>query len=150
MRKLIAATLVAGLAAGTAMSAAAPAAAAAPDPKDIECLVFTYMVASSSNQSEANAGALGAFYFLGKIDGTSPGADLDGPVAASFTGLKQGDLDALGKRCFAELQSRSAKVTAMGAQLQKLSPPPAATAAPAAPPAPATPAPAPAPAPKKK
>lgn len=156
MRLRTALALATTLAFATASTAQAQTATL--DPNDLKCLVFSFVLANAKEEQTKTAGALAAFYYLGKIDGRSPGVSLDGPIVDVAKDLKPEDVQAMSARCGAELQTRGQSISALGARLTKMSadqqqaqpaaPASPAAAAPAAPKA-ATPAPK-APAAKKK
>ena len=91
----------------------------APDAKDLQCLVTTFIMADSKEDQIKQAGALGAFYYLGKIEGRSPGADLDKPIIELAGKLTAEDIKAYGERCGAELKAEGQSVQALGERLQK-------------------------------
>jgi hypothetical protein len=116
----------------TAILAMAPQARAQPavDPADLQCLVFSFALADSKEETARSAGSLAAFYFLGKIDGKTPGANLDDPIIALAKTLKPEDVQKYATRCGAELQGRGKSISELGERLQKAAasePPPPAT-----------------------
>jgi hypothetical protein len=116
--------------AGAALLAAGSARAQpkAPDPQDLQCLVVTFIMADSKDEGTKAAGALGAFFYLGKIQGKTPGADLDKPIMDLAGNLSANDIKAYGERCGAELKAEGQAVSALGQRLQKAGQGPAAPA----------------------
>jgi len=97
---------------------------------DVRCLVLTFMMAGSANAQTQQQGFMGALYYLGKLDGRSPGLDLETRLRAEMPKMTPDQIKAEAPRCGQELIVRGQQVTAMGARLKDLQTPGAAPAAP--------------------
>ena len=91
----------------------------APDAEDLQCLVVTFIMADSKDEGTKTAGALGAFYFLGKLQAKTPNADLDKPILDLAPKLTAETIKTFGERCGAELKAESQAINALSERLQK-------------------------------
>jgi hypothetical protein len=86
---------------------------------DIRCLIAAASLAASDDPKIKQAGGAGALYYLGRLDGRSPGLDIEAAVAAEMdavTGVPQGPLL---KKCGATIEGRGAYLIAVGKALEK-------------------------------
>jgi len=110
---------IVGLAAAAALLAAGAARAAEPSPADVRCITVAFLLAGSAKDDNVKqAAVVSSFYFLGKVDGSAPGADLEAKIRDVATKLTQADAMADAKRCGAELQSRGLEIQALGERLK--------------------------------
>lgn len=148
---LLAALLAAAAAAAPTLAAPAhPAAAAAPRAAatgvtaDLQCLMS--MIAIGQDKTRAEAGRVGAYFFLGRINARAPGFDLAGAMKAEAPKMDGPAIQASLKRCGPMIAAGSQSLQAAVNGLRPPGQPPAAAPTPA----PAAPAPAPAPTPTPK
>lgn len=99
-------------------------AGAAPPPdartrEDIRCLLATAMLADSKDPQVKQAGAAGALYYLGRLDGRSPGLDIEAAVEAEADSLTEATQGSLLKKCGATLEQRGAYLVQAGKALEK-------------------------------
>jgi hypothetical protein len=122
-----------------------PAGAAAPGVLgDVQCLMS--MIAIGQDKTRAEAGRMGAYFFLGRINARAPGFDLAGAMKAEAPKMDGPAIQANLKRCGPMIAAGS---QSLQAAVNGLRPPgapaPAAPSAIAPMPLPTAPAPAPAP-----
>jgi hypothetical protein len=103
--------------------ALATAAEALPndDPEvaaDLRCLAIAFNMAGSQDAQLSQAGALAAYYYLGKIDGRAPAIDLEDAIRRSSSSPSAGQFAAEAQRCGDELQTRGREITDIGLRLQ--------------------------------
>lgn len=109
------------------LSAFAAAAAVAITPgsqldRDIHCLAAIATAGGmAKTEEEKNAMMIGAFYYIGKIDGEAPGIDLQGPLVAIITAPDYGktQFPADMKRCGGEMSVRGKTLVDLGSALTK-------------------------------
>jgi hypothetical protein len=151
---LIAALLAAVAAPALAAPAPAPAhpahataPAATGVTADVQCLMS--MIAIGQDKTRAEAGRMGAYFFLGRINARAPGFDLAGAMKAEAPKMDGPAIQASLKRCGPMIASGSQSLqNAVNGLRPPGAPAPAQPSAIAPMPLPAVPAPAPAPAPK--
>jgi hypothetical protein len=112
--------------------AAGPARAADTSTNDFHCMVIGTIMADAANEEIKNAGLFMTLYYLGRLDGSGKDVDFVGGYKSEMAKFPQLDIETEAKSC-------SALLTARGATLSKMAPPP--DAAPPATPGPAKPAP---------
>lgn len=81
MSRLLATLLSAALYAGASL----PAQAA--EGEDIRCIVVLLALSEQMEQSMPNGTAVGVMYFMGKLEATSPDADIEALIRAETTSL---------------------------------------------------------------
>ncbi|HEX5184043.1 MAG TPA: hypothetical protein VFW19_12955 [Allosphingosinicella sp.] len=98
---------------------------AAPPPdatrSDVRCLVLSLPLAGSDKPEEKQAGLVDVFYFLGRIDGRSPGFDLETAVVREETAIRASapaDRQALAQSCASILEKRGGDLKTLGDHLQ--------------------------------
>jgi hypothetical protein len=107
-----------------AVAAAAPLLLAAAPPTtqdraDIRCLIVSYQLASNADAEIKNAGIIVSQYYLGLLDGRSPGLDLEALIEAESKGIDEAQMKALLQRCGSQVEKRGKEIEAIGARLQK-------------------------------
>jgi hypothetical protein len=112
------------LAAAAGLLAAGGARAAEPSAADVRCITIDFLLAGSAKDDNVKQAALlSSFYFLGKVDGAAPGADLEGKIREVAAKLTQADAVADAKRCGDELATRGREIEALGERLKSGSAP---------------------------
>lgn len=99
------------------LAAAAPPGA--EDRADVRCLVVAYHLAGNEDKEISQAGILISQYYLGRLDGRSPGLDLEAAIEAETKGMDDAQMKALLERCGAEVEKRGKDVEALGTRLEK-------------------------------
>lgn len=98
---------------------AAAAAATQPSPADLldlRCIAaFSMMSSLIDKQEDKDKMVVGALYYVGKLDGRSPGLDLSAQLAALFS-----QPDYLSKQLRADAERCGEEMKARGAELQKI------------------------------
>ena len=87
---------------------------------DILCLVVGTRLAASSDQRQKLAGTMLAIYFLGRIDGRSPNADLQELLKRDAKKMTASELRGAASRCGTEFSRRGAEITRVGKTLEQL------------------------------
>ena len=105
------------LAGGVLALAAAPALAENLTQNDVRCAIIAFNMAGSDNPNFRTQGVMGSLYYLGKLDGRTPGLDLEARVRAEVTKMTPEQSKIEGQRCAAELGQRSKALQEMGARL---------------------------------
>lgn len=99
---------------GSAYSKPPPATIA-----DVQCLVVGATLADSSDQRKKLIGTMLAIYYLGRIDGRSPKADLEALMRLEASKMTQVDFRNAARRCGSELSARGAEITRIGRRLER-------------------------------
>jgi hypothetical protein len=98
-----------------AAQAATPSAAAGQDGSDTRCLLL-FSVAGGDESASADmqqGGQIGAFFFLGRLLGRMPAADLEALMwreGQAFQKMSEAEAEAVGKSCDAELQAAARRL----------------------------------------
>ena len=87
--------------------------------EDVRCLTAMFALAGQESKDQQSAGTLGALYFLGRIDGRSPGLDLETAVAAESKRLTDDELGKNLQTCGTRMESRGKDIIALGKALEK-------------------------------
>jgi hypothetical protein len=74
---------------------------------------------SAADQQQKTSGQMLLLYFLGRIDGRAPKADLEALLSKQAASMTQADFSAAARRCGTELSTRGAEVERIGASLSK-------------------------------
>ena len=109
--------------AAAAMTAQAPAPAApASDQngRDARCLIVSSALTDSDDAEVRTAGLIAAQYYLGRIDGRSPGVDLEALLIREAERLPPADQQALLTSCGAVLEQRGKALEAIGDRMTKM------------------------------
>jgi hypothetical protein len=85
---------------------------------DTRCLLVGILLAAKDDPTVSSAGLMASFYYLGRLDGHAPNADLAKSVLDQIAKLKPEDYDALAKSCGAILKERGQAMTAAGKQIK--------------------------------
>jgi hypothetical protein len=115
------------LAAAAAMTAITPALAApaqasvdARTRADIRCIAALAAAgANAQNEQAKEIARLGVLYFMGRIDGRTPGIAMETVVPAEIRAMTLADIQAATPDCVSQLQARGATLDAIGAALNK-------------------------------
>ena len=86
--------------------------------KDVRCFAAMGMLVQHEDETVRNAALMAAQYYLGRIDGRAPSADLEDLLAREAPSLAGQDNAALMRACGALLQTRGAAVVAVGNKLK--------------------------------
>ncbi len=100
----------------------ANSAAAADDPevtRDVQCLAVNAYLASKDDASLKMAGLMASLYYLGRLDGRDPDADLNRRLTDEVMKLKPDDIAVLAKSCGETLADRGKALKAAGQHLQE-------------------------------
>ena len=100
------------------LSASAAVAAPADDAEDMRCLIVAAELADNQDSEIAEAGTLMTTYFLGRLDGRSPGANLEELLLREAAAMTDDDRQRLLIACSAQLELRGKQMEALGARLQ--------------------------------
>jgi hypothetical protein len=95
-------------------------AAPPPDPetvKDVRCLVALIVLGNSQDPKIRESALIGAQYFLGRIDGRSPGLDLEAAMANEASMIRAQQKSFL-ESCGAILTRRGGEVEEIGNRLK--------------------------------
>ncbi len=105
------------------VAAAAPllvaAAPTAEDRADGRCLIVSYLLADNQDAEIKNAAVIISQYYLGRLDGRSPGLDIEALIEAETEALDDAQVQALLQSCGAAVEKRGKEIEAMGARLEK-------------------------------
>lgn len=86
---------------------------------DVQCMVVGARLSESADQRQRMSGEMLLSYFLGRIDGRSPSADLE--VLMKRVGkISESDFRRAAKRCGAEFSARGAQIARIGKSLSQL------------------------------
>ena len=86
--------------------------------EDIHCLIAASSLTMSDDPEIKQAGGGGALYYLGRLDGRSPGLDIEKAVAAEADVLKRADPGPLFKKCGETIMRRGDYLIAVGKALE--------------------------------
>src|SRR5689334_22708996 len=84
---------------------------------DVRCFIVVSSLADSNDDAAKTAGMMGTEYYLGRIDGRSPGLDLEAAVARELPISATHNANLL-RSCGALMQKRGSEVEAVGRRLQ--------------------------------
>lgn len=87
---------------------------------DIQCLIVGARLAASSDQRQRLAGTMLSIYFLGRVDGRSPSADLQKLLKREIKKMTASEFRSAGSRCGMEFSRRGAEITRIGKALERL------------------------------
>lgn len=85
---------------------------------DLECIMVSFYMASDEDPGTQEAGLIGSFYFLGKLQAANPRRDLEAELTREMARVKPGDFAAIGERCLGELEARGKALEIMGANME--------------------------------
>ena len=98
---------------GSATARAAPA----DDAEDMRCLIVAVELADNADKELSDAGTMMTTYFLGRLDGRSPAANLEQLLIQEATRLTEADKERLLIACLAQLELRGKQMEALGERL---------------------------------
>jgi NaMN:DMB phosphoribosyltransferase len=105
------------LAAALLAAASAAGAATAEDAEDMRCLIVAAELAEDDDSEAAEAGTIMTMYFLGRIDGRSPGANLEEILVREALEMSEADKQRLLISCSTQLEVRGKQMEALGSRL---------------------------------
>ncbi len=115
VRKLsAAATIVATLCCGSSASAQV-----AETQGDLRCLMVSMAMLSLEQPALRQAGMLSAMYYFGRLDGRTPGLDLETGLVGQIEAMSPEDIRATAGRCGNELKSRGEAMQEVGKRIQE-------------------------------
>jgi hypothetical protein len=86
--------------------------------KDVRCFVAVGMLGQQKDENVRSAAMLAAQYFLGRIDGRAPAADLEDLVAREAPTLTEAETGQLLRQCGALMEKRGKDVVGVGEKLK--------------------------------
>jgi hypothetical protein len=98
------------------------AAGPAPDSEtkeDVRCFVAFSLLSSDADEEVVEGGVMAAQYFLGRLDGRTPGLDLEAAVTQAGEGMDEAAHAALLESCGKTFQDRNNEVAKMGEQAEQ-------------------------------
>lgn len=103
------------------LAALSAAAVAAPsdDADDVRCLIVAAELGDSKDKELEQAGSIMTMYYLGKLDGRSPGTDLEALVARQASAMGEEEKERLLIACSAQLELRGKQLEAVGERLSR-------------------------------
>jgi hypothetical protein len=117
MRHFFGPALALALAATPALAARADTADD-PSTADLKCLIVGFTMAQSTDPTQADAGKIVSFYYLGRLDGRDPSYDLEGRLVEVSSHMTPDEIRAAATRCGAALQARGQSIQAIGERLK--------------------------------
>ena len=119
-QRLAAAAAALGLVSGAPAFAAAAPSTDALNRQDIVCIAVMGAAAEKAPDDKGKAFAgMGVLYYIGRIEGRSPGIDLRAVVSPQVRKLSIEEIQAAADGCVAELSARGQDLVAIGGDLQK-------------------------------
>ena len=101
-----------------ALLSAIPAIADETD-DDVKCLAVSLNMSSSDNANDQSIGMLSTMFWMGKLDGRVPDADIEKRTLDAFGALKPDEVKTEQARCTETLTARGHTLTSLGQQLQE-------------------------------
>ncbi len=103
-----------------AAAAAHPAPAAAPAQVNaLRCMMIAGVAAQSNDAEVAQAGKYASLYWMGRINGETPNANLAQQLAATAKAMDGTDIQAEANRCGDEMKARGQQMQDAGKVLQE-------------------------------
>lgn len=87
---------------------------------DVQCIVVGARLSASPNQSQSRSGEMLMLYFLGRIDGRSPNADLEALIEREAQRMSPSDFAKAARRCGTEFSARGVELVRIGKALERL------------------------------
>ena len=99
---------------------APPLALASPVEKDVQCLVFFMMAAGTEKDPKRlQAATAGTWYFVGRLDISSPGLDLERALRQELAAMEgKPEVKDLAAACDAQFGKRGGELVDIGHRLQ--------------------------------
>ena len=95
------------------------AATPAPSPVNpMHCLLMASVVIQNKDPSIAEIGKLAGIYWMGRVNGAYPNANLSQQLGAQVRTMQGTDLKAEAERCDAEMKARGVQMQEAGKALQ--------------------------------
>jgi hypothetical protein len=98
------------------------AAGSPPDAQtreDIRCFMAMARLADTDDPKIKQVGTAGTLYFLGRLDGRTPGLDIGSEVAAGAAAVTEVEMRTLLKSCGELIEKRGAYLIAVGKALEQ-------------------------------
>ncbi len=86
---------------------------------DVRCFIVAIQLAGSNQPEIHESGLMGQLYWMGKLDGRTPGLNFEDRVMAELPGMTGDLFRSELKRCTAELSKRGLAEAEMGKDIQK-------------------------------
>jgi hypothetical protein len=86
---------------------------------DAQCMVIGARLSASSDPQQRVPGQMILMYYLGRIDGRSPHADLTGLIKSQTQKMTESDLKSAAGRCGKEFSARGNDIVRIGSSLGK-------------------------------
>lgn len=86
---------------------------------DIQCLIVGARLSDSSSPGEKLSGGMLMTYFLGRIDGRTPHANIESLIVKELRAMSSADLAGAARRCRAEFSKRGVEFTSIGNALAR-------------------------------
>jgi hypothetical protein len=108
--------------------AALPLIAAAPPPMDAEtrsdvrCFTALAILTADAKEEDIMNLTIVSQYYLGRIDGRSPGLDLESALAAEAESMGENEIRQLVKSCAVRVQERGRQLQSFGEGMQERQP----------------------------
>jgi hypothetical protein len=99
----------------TILFAAAAAAAPAVDSADVRCFLVTAEMADTKDKEVETAASIMMFYYLGRIDGKDPAANIEALVEQEAARLTDAEKKQLLATCSAQVERRGKQLSGGGA-----------------------------------
>ncbi|HZC16614.1 MAG TPA: hypothetical protein VE309_07625 [Caulobacteraceae bacterium] len=106
------------IAVSLALAGAVPAFAQSDDATDLRCFVVASVLMNSSDRNQRAAGVIGSLYFMGRLDGRSPGLDWNRRLTAEMAAMSGSDLSAASAACGAIMTAQGYRMGAMSKRVQ--------------------------------
>lgn len=87
---------------------------------DVQCIVVGARLSESADQKQRLSGEMLLTYFLGRIDGRSPNADLETMIGREAQKMTPSDFAKAARRCGAEFSARGVEFVRIGKALERL------------------------------
>lgn len=87
---------------------------------DVQCILVGARLSDSSDQRQRLSGEMLLTYFLGRVDGRSPGVDLESFLTREAQKMTTSDFAKAARRCGMEFSARGAEIVRIGKTLEQL------------------------------
>lgn len=87
---------------------------------DVQCIVVGARLSESADQRQRISGEMLLTYFLGRIDGRSPNADLEAMIGREAQKMTASGFAKAARRCGTEFSARGAEFVRIGKALEQL------------------------------
>ena len=86
---------------------------------DVHCFIVAIRMADSKEPAIQTSGLMGQLYWMGKLDGRTPGLDMETAVMAELPKMLGDLFQSESQRCGKELRERGKAEVEMGQDMQK-------------------------------